>query len=113
MKKKLFPMYDYVLVKPLTREKVGSLYVAPQYTERYQEGEVVETGEGKLMWNGAIAPMKVKYGDIVMFDSGGGFKIEAEKEVFYVLREQEIIARVEITNDETETKEENNTKNEI
>lgn len=111
MKKKLFPMYDYVLVKPLTREKVGSLYVAPQYTERYQEGEVVETGEGKLMWNGTIAPMKVKYGDIVMFDSGGGFKIEAEKEVFYVLREQEIIARVEITDDEL--KEEKKEENEI
>jgi chaperonin GroES len=100
MKKKLYPMYDYVLIKAKSKDKIGSILVAPNYTERYQEGEVTEVGKGKLMFSGELVPLHVKIGDIVMFDSGGGFKLEADKEVYYVMREQEIIAVVEITEED-------------
>ena len=95
---KVVPLYDRVVVKPLeeTAEKTPSGIIIPDTAkEKPSEGEVIAVGEGKLLDNGEIKPLKVKVGDKVIYSKYSGNDIVIDGEDLIILREDDILAIVE------------------
>ena len=63
------PLFNYVLVKPITEEVTKSGIVLPDTVdkEKPERGEVLAIGEGRFFDNGQRGTMSVKVGDQVMF----------------------------------------------
>jgi chaperonin GroES len=88
------PLYDRVVVKPLeadTKTK-GGILLPDTAKEKPQIGEVIAAGEGKLLDNGNVAPLKVKTGDKVLYGkySGNEFTTKDGEELL-IIREEDIL----------------------
>ncbi len=95
---KVVPLYDRVVVKPIEEaaEKTPSGIIIPDTAkEKPSEGEVVAVGEGKLLDNGEIKPLKVKVGDKVIYSKYSGNDIVIDGEDLIILREDDILAIIE------------------
>lgn len=95
---KLKPLYDRVVVKPIEekQEKTPSGIIIPDTAkEKPSEGEVIAVGEGKLLENGQISPLKVKVGDKVVYSKYAGNEFVVDGEELIVLREDDILAIIE------------------
>lgn len=61
-------MHDNVLIKPLVVGKDKSGIVKPmQYEDKKEWGIVIAIGDGKMLDNGTVIPIKLKVGDVVAF----------------------------------------------
>lgn len=58
----------------------------PTYT-----GVVISVGEGAILDNGIVVPMKVKEGDKIVYTAFSGSPIVVEDETFLVLNERDIL----------------------
>ncbi|GIW68687.1 MAG: 10 kDa chaperonin [Candidatus Parcubacteria bacterium] len=91
------PLADRVLVRPLSDEELGSTSAAgiiiPETVSRDKadRGEVLAVGPGKRDEDGERVPLDVKVGDRVIFQWGD--KVEWEGEDYYIVREDNILAR--------------------
>jgi chaperonin GroES len=97
MSTKIEPLYDKVVIKPLKEEEVtASGIVLPDTVdkEKPMQGEVVAVGPGKRMENGAVAPMSVKVGDVVLFTKYAPDEIEIDDEDYLVIEEEKILGIV-------------------
>ncbi len=74
----------YGIVIPDTAEK-----------ERPQEGKVVAVGEGKVLENGNIVPLKVKKGDKVLFSKYGPSEIKVDGKEYLIAKDEDILAIIE------------------
>lgn len=94
---KLKPLSDRVLVRRLAAEdKLKGGIILPDTAKKKQEqAEVVALGEGKKDKNGALIPMPVKKGDIILMDKYSGQEVKLEGEEFVILRADDIVAIVE------------------
>ena len=81
------PLGNRVLIKQLEAEEKtkSGLLLADSAKEKPQEGEVLAVGPGKVLESGAIAPVPVKVGDIVLFAKYNGTQIKHEGETYIVL----------------------------
>ncbi len=92
------PLYDRVVVKPAeeAEEKTPSGIIIPDTAkEKPSEGEVIAVGEGRLLENGEIKPLKVKVGDKVIYSKYAGNEFVVDGEELIVLREDDILAVIE------------------
>ena len=94
---KLKPLYDRVVVKKAEMEQktAGGIILPDTAKEESQIGDVIAAGEGKLLENGEIRPLKVKVGDKVLYSKYAGNEIEIDGEKLLVIREEDILAIVE------------------
>ncbi len=95
---KIKPLYDRVVVKPAedAEEKTPSGIIIPDTAkEKPSEGEVIAVGEGRLLENGEIKPLKVKVGDKVIYSKYAGNEFVVDGEELIVLREDDILATIE------------------
>ncbi len=94
---KLKPLYDRVVVKKVEMEQktAGGIILPDTAKEESQIGEVVAVGEGKLLENGEVRPLKVKEGDKVLFSKYAGNEVELDGEKLLIIREEDILAIVE------------------
>ena len=95
---KLKPLYDNVVVKPLTQEEITkSGIVLPDTVdkEKPEKGEVVAAGEGRILDNGNRSPMNVKVGDKIMFKKYSPDEFKVDGEEYLVLSERDILAILE------------------
>ena len=95
---KVKPLYDRVVIKPVeeAEEKTPSGIIIPDTAkEKPSEGEVIAVGEGKLLENGEIKPLKVKVGDKVIYSKYAGNDIVVDGEELIILREDDILAIIE------------------
>ena len=95
---KITPLYDRVVVKPAeeAEEKTPSGIIIPDTAkEKPSEGEVVAVGEGRLLENGEIKPLKVKVGDRVIYSKYAGNEFVVDGEELIVLREDDILAIIQ------------------
>jgi len=91
------PLYDKVVIKPLSREEVtASGIVLPDTadTEKPMQGEVIAAGPGKRLENGSVAPMTVKKGDKVLFTKYAPDEVEIDGEDYLVIDEDKILGIV-------------------
>ncbi len=89
------PLYDRVVVKPVEEkeEKTPSGIIIPDTAkEKPSEGEVIAVGEGRLLENGQIVPLKVKVGDKVVYSKYAGNEFVLDGEDVIILREEDILA---------------------
>ncbi|MCD6539533.1 MAG: co-chaperone GroES [Candidatus Omnitrophica bacterium] len=94
---KIQPLGDRVVVKPLEAEEKtkGGIVIPDTAKEKPQEGEVVAVGPGKREGDKAV-PLEVKVGDRVLYGKYSGTEIrDDEGQEYLILREEDILAKVE------------------
>ena len=95
---KVNPIRDRILVKPASKESTtsGGIVLPGNASDNNPEqGEVLETGTGKILENGTVLPLTVKKGDKVLFGKFSGQKVRINNEEHLILSEDEIMAIVE------------------
>ena len=87
------PLSDHLVVKPITEEKTVAGIVLPDTAkDELQRAEVLAVGGGRLLDNGTRAPLEVKVGDVVLFNSDAGQKVRIDDAEYLLLREADILA---------------------
>ena len=91
--KKLKPLSDRVLVKPIEKEveKKGGIIIPDTAKEKPQEGEVIAVGPGKRDENGKIIPMDVKAGDRILYGKYSGTEVKIEDEEHLIMHQDDIL----------------------
>jgi chaperonin GroES len=94
---KLKPLGDRLIVKTVEEEATtASGIVLPDTAkEKPQKGKVLAVGEGKVNDDGKRIPLEVKEGDEVIYSKYGGTEIPGEDDELLVLRESDVLAKVE------------------
>lgn len=94
---KIHPLDDRIVVEPMEAEEKtsGGIVLPDSAKEKPQEGKVIAVGNGKLLDDGTRAPLSVKKGDIVLYAKYGGTEIKVEGKEVLILRESDVLAKVE------------------
>ncbi|MAD32750.1 MAG: co-chaperone GroES [Planctomycetes bacterium] len=93
----LRPLDDRVVLKVLDAEEktAGGILLPDSAQEKPQRGKVTAVGEGRLGKNGERMKLDVKKGDVVLFGKYAGSDVQVDGEDLKILRESEILAKVE------------------
>ncbi len=91
------PLSNRVVIRPPEPETVtkGGIILPEGTQQEEQIGEVIATGNGKVMDNGIVWPMEVVIGDKVMFGSYAGQDIMVDGIKCKVMAETDIVAVIE------------------
>ena len=94
---KLKPLGDRLIVKAVEEEETtASGIVLPDTAkEKPQRGKVLAVGDGKVADDGKRVPIDVSDGDEVLYSKYGGTEIKVDGEVLLVLRETDVLAKVQ------------------
>ncbi len=87
------PLSDHVVAKLVSEEKtVGGIVLPDTAKDKLQRAEVVAVGSGRLLENGNRAPLEVRVGEIILFQSDFGQKVRINDADYLLLREADIVA---------------------
>ena len=91
------PLHDRVVVRRLEEEKMspGGIVIPDSATEKPIQGEVVATGNGKILDNGEVRGLDVKAGDRILFGKYSGTEVKIDGEELLVMREDDIMGVIE------------------
>ena len=94
---KIRPLDDriVVLVSDAEEKTTGGIILPDTAKEKPQRGTVKSIGDGKLLGSGKRTPVAVRSGDTVIFGKYAGTDIKIGGTEFKILRENEILARIE------------------
>ena len=94
---KLKPLGDRLIVKPVEEEETtASGLVLPETAkEKPQKGSVVAVGDGAIAEDGSRRALDVSEGDEVLYSKYGGTELTVEGDELLVLRESDILAKVQ------------------
>jgi chaperonin GroES len=94
---KLKPLGDRLIVKAVDEEETtASGIVLPDTAkEKPQKGKVLAVGEGRIDESGQRIPLDVAEGDEVLYSKYGGTEIKVDGEELLVLRESDVLAKVQ------------------
>jgi chaperonin GroES len=94
---KLKPLGDRLIVRAIDEEETtaSGLVLPDTAKEKPQKGEVLAVGDGALDDNGKRIPLDVTKGDTVLYSKYGGTEIKIDGEELLVLRESDVLAKVE------------------
>ena len=95
---KLKPLGDRLIVKALEEEETtASGIVLPETAkEKPQKGKVLAVGDGAWDEDGEKRiPLDVAKGDTVLYSKYGGTEVKVDGEDLLVLRESDVLAKVE------------------
>src|SRR4051812_31893291 len=95
---KLKPLGDRLIVRAIEEEETtASGIVLPDTAkEKPQRGEVIAVGDGRFDDDGdKRIPLDVSKGDTVLYSKYGGTEIKVDGEDLLVLRESDVLAKVE------------------
>jgi chaperonin GroES len=93
----LQPLGDRVIVEALEEEETTSSGIVLPDTakEKPQRGRVLAVGPGARNDKGEIIPMEVAVGDEVIYSKYGGTEIKVGADEVLVLRESDVLAKVD------------------
>lgn len=96
VKRSLVPIGDKVIIKEIKEDKkTESGIILPDSIDNdkgLKEGKIIAVGEGKFV-DDELVELFVQKGDIVLFSWGEKIKLDSEE--FYIVRESEILAKIE------------------
>ena len=94
---KLKPLSDRLIVQAIEEEATtaSGLVLPDTAKEKPQKGEVLAVGDGALDDDGKRRPLDVTEGDTVLYSKYGGTEIKIDGEELLVLRESDVLAKVE------------------
>ena len=102
----LKPLYDRIVVEMLNRQeyrsKTGLTMTRDMSLSKNTvlKGRVVAVGQGRLLENGDLLPLKVKEGDLIIFSKMQGESYNDGSVDYTILSEAHILAIVEEDQDE-------------
>ena len=93
----LRPLDDRVVLKVLDAEEktAGGILLPDSAQEKPQRGKITAIGNGRLGKDGSRIAMDVKKGDVVLFGKYAGSDVKVDGQDLKILRESEILAKVE------------------
>ncbi|GAB5404217.1 MAG: co-chaperone GroES [Aureliella sp.] len=93
---KIRPLDDRVVVQPEEAEATtaGGIVLPDSAQEKPQRGTVVAVGPGRLLDSGNRGTLSVAVGDVVIYGKYGGSDIEVDGKEVKILRESDILAKV-------------------
>ncbi|PIE23767.1 MAG: co-chaperone GroES [Planctomycetota bacterium] len=91
------PIDDRVVIKVQDAEETsaGGIVLPDSAKEKPQRGQVVAVGSGRMLKNGKRAALDLAEGDIVIYGKYSGTDVKVGGEEFKIMRESEVLARVE------------------
>jgi chaperonin GroES len=95
---KLKPLGDRLIVRAIDEEEttVSGIVLPDTAKEKPQKGEVIAVGDGRYDEDGdKRIPLDVTTGDTVLYSKYGGTEIKVDGEELLVLRESDVLAKVE------------------
>ena len=95
---KLKPLGDRLIVRAIEEEEktASGLLLPDTAKEKPQKGEVIAVGEGRFDEDGEKRiPLDVSQGDTVLYSKYGGTEIKVDGEDLLVLRESDVLAKIE------------------
>ncbi len=94
---KIRPLHDRVVVRRLEEEKLspGGIVIPDSATEKPIQGEVIATGNGKILDSGEVRGLDVKAGDKILFGKYSGTEVKIDGEELLVMREDDIMGVIE------------------
>lgn len=98
MSTKLKPIGDRLIVRAIDEEETtaSGLVLPDTAKEKPQKGEVIAVGDGRFDEDGdKRIPLDVSTGDTVLYSKYGGTEIKVDGEDLLVLRESDVLAKVE------------------
>ena len=93
----LKPLGDRLIVRALDEDETtaSGLVLPDTAKEKPQKGEVLAVGDGAKDDSGKRVALDVAKGDTVLYSKYGGTEIKVEGEDLLVLRESDVLAKVE------------------
>ena len=93
----LQPLGDRLIVEVLDEEEttVSGIVLPDTAKEKPQRGRVLAVGPGARDEDGNHIPMDLEEGDEIIFSKYGGTEIKVDGEELLVLRESDVLAKVE------------------
>jgi chaperonin GroES len=95
---KLKPLGDRLIVRAIEEEETttSGIVLPDTAKEKPQKGEVLAVGDGRYDDDGEKRiPLDVATGDTVLYSKYGGTEIKVDGEDLLVLRESDVLAKVE------------------
>ncbi len=94
---KLRPLHDRVAVERVEQEAKtsGGIFIPDTAQEKPQEGRVVAVGPGERDEHGKVHALDVKVGHRILFGKYAGSDVNVDGQELKILRESEILAKVE------------------
>src|ERR1700749_3111443 len=95
---KLKPLGDRLIVRAIEEEETtaSGILLPDTAKEKPQKGKVLAVGEGKINEDtGKRTPLDVAEGDEVLYSKYGGTEIKVDGEELLVLRESDVLAKVQ------------------
>ena len=94
---KLKPLGDRLIVQAVEEEEttVSGIVLPDTAKEKPQRGRVLAVGPGPRDEDGEYIKMDIDEGDEVLYSKYGGTEIKVEGEDLLVLRESDVLAKVE------------------
>jgi chaperonin GroES len=91
------PLNDRLLIKRTDADEksAGGIIIPDTAKEKPQEGLVIAVGAGKALKDGTRAAPALKAGDRILFGKYSGDEIKLDGESHLVLREDEVLAKIE------------------
>jgi chaperonin GroES len=98
MASKLIPLGDKLVLRPVVQEEVLSsgIVIPDTAREKPNQGEIVAVGPGRRDDDGKLIPLEVAVGDRVLYAKYTGQEIKIENEEYIVLKETDILCKVEV-----------------
>jgi chaperonin GroES len=73
----------------------GGIIIPDTAQEKTQIGAIVAAGEGKVLNDGTVKPLRVSAGDKVIFGKYSGTEVKFAGTEYLILREDEVLAILE------------------
>lgn len=88
------PLHDRIIVKRIKPEEVTQGGILLPDPEKPDRGKVVAVGPGKRLETGAVEPLSVRVGDLVILGKYSGTTVKVDGEELLVMREEDVFAVV-------------------
>lgn len=101
---KFRPLHDRVVIRRAegdTKSK-GGIIIPDNAKEKPQEGEVIAVGPGARDENGALVPLDVKAGDLILFGKWSGTEVKIDGEDLLIMKEADIMGVIDKSETATE-----------
>jgi chaperonin GroES len=95
---KLKPLGDRLIVRAIEEEETtqSGIVLPDTAKEKPQKGKVLAVGDGRVNEDtGTRTPLDVAEGDEVLYSKYGGTEIKVDGEELLVLRESDVLAKVQ------------------
>ena len=82
---------DKVLVSGIEVEEIAGILKPSSYEHKPELGLVITVGEGRMLESGQRVPMRLKKGDVVLFNKYSSEEYNLDGQFYYIVRAEDIV----------------------